>query len=53
MLGELQRVGMVSSELTNWDLNSGVRKLEKNKVTSGGRVEESTQISEDEDFGYE
>jgi len=53
MLGELQRVDMVSSELTNWDLNSGVRKLEKNKVTSGGRVEESTQISEDEDFGYE
>lgn len=32
MLSELERFGRVSSELTNWDLNSGVRNIEKNKV---------------------
>jgi hypothetical protein len=33
MLSELERVGRVTSELTNWDLNSGVRSLEKNRVS--------------------
>ena len=35
MLSELERFGRVSSELTNWDLNSGVRSLEKNRVSYG------------------
>ena len=29
MLSELERIGYVTTELTNWDLNSGVRKIEK------------------------
>ncbi len=53
LLGELQRVGMVSSELTNWDLNSGVRKLEKNKVSSGSNSSSQGLEIEDEDLSYE
>ncbi len=29
MLSELERIGYVTSELTNWDLNGGVRKIER------------------------
>ena len=31
MFNELERLGLINSELTNWDLNCGVRKLERNK----------------------
>jgi hypothetical protein len=32
MQSQLEKFGRVSSELTNWDLNSGVRRIEKNRV---------------------
>jgi hypothetical protein len=45
MLSELERVGRVTSELTNWDLNSGVRSLEKNRVSF-----QEEDIEEDEEY---
>jgi hypothetical protein len=53
MLGELLRVGMVSSELTNWDLNSGVRRLEKKKVSSSSRTDVNTRDNDNDEFGHE
>jgi hypothetical protein len=32
MVAELSKYGRISSELSNWDLNGGVRNTEKNKV---------------------
>jgi hypothetical protein len=48
MHSQLEKFGRVSSELTNWDLNGGVRSTEKNRVTFSQEVEEEEEVFYDE-----